>query len=66
MSPGSFNFSAKAVEKNDEDIFVIRSKVIAAAYAGEFAHVDSIGKPLPKRPVVTAGILGSIPGTNPD
>lgn len=58
---GSFNFSQKAVTKNDEDLFVIRSKAVAAAYAAELAHVLSIAKPLPPRPAPTPGLTGSLP-----
>lgn len=63
---GSFNFSAKAVEENDEDMLVIKSPEIAKAYVASYERIEKMGKKLPevKKPTTTPGITGTLNGQN--
>jgi phosphatidylserine/phosphatidylglycerophosphate/cardiolipin synthase-like enzyme len=40
---GSFNFTASADESNDDNVIIIRSKTVAAAYLDEFAKIYGQG-----------------------
>ena len=54
---GSFNFSANAVEENDEDMLVIQSKDIAKAFGAALDRIEKMAKKLPeeKKPTTTTG-----------
>ncbi len=63
---GSFNFSANAVENNDEDMLVIKSPEIAKAFKASYDRIEKMAKKLPeeKKPATaTSSTTGPVPVT---